>query len=278
MKVLVIDDDKDYSDEMIQLLKYNDLDGISVYSSKEAVEVIRNDDTIKIVICDIKLNEKIDGIELIKILKDIRNDLKIIIITAYSSMDTAIKSIKNGVFDYLKKPIEPEIIYLSLNNVIESIKKDEEIEKYKNQLEISLDEKQKELKKTNTILQTIIDNVPVGIWQCDTDKKLIFFNKKASQIMGKEECLCNMSYNPECEYIFKSFLEENEKNYDLIENIFHNKEEGEFESKTINGKWINIKYKPVYQEDKYIGNIGIILDITSKKIILDKLIDLRGER
>ena len=77
-----------------------------------------------IVITDIRM-PKMDGLELIKELKDRDFDAEFIVISAYSEFEYALKAIKLGVHDYVLKPINDEELMETLSKVIERIKEKE---------------------------------------------------------------------------------------------------------------------------------------------------------
>ncbi|MGA9117588.1 MAG: sigma-54 dependent transcriptional regulator [Bacteroidota bacterium] len=62
-----------------------------------------------IMLVDIKM-PGIDGIELLGRVREINKDIVIIIITAYASVDTAVKALKDGAYDYITKPIDPDYL------------------------------------------------------------------------------------------------------------------------------------------------------------------------
>ncbi|MHB8881474.1 MAG: sigma-54-dependent transcriptional regulator [Thermodesulfovibrionales bacterium] len=60
-----------------------------------------------LVLTDLKMPE-IDGIEILRTIKEKWPAVEVIIITGYQTVDTAVKSIKLGAFDYLEKPFTPD--------------------------------------------------------------------------------------------------------------------------------------------------------------------------
>jgi DNA-binding NtrC family response regulator len=60
-----------------------------------------------------------DGIELMDEIKKLRPDMIIIIMTAYATVDTAVKAMKKGAYDYIVKPFNPEDLSLTIRKIIE---------------------------------------------------------------------------------------------------------------------------------------------------------------
>ncbi len=59
-----------------------------------------------VAVVDIRLKGEKNGIDLIRDLKSVEPDMLIVIITGYGSIDTAVKSMKEGASDYILKPID----------------------------------------------------------------------------------------------------------------------------------------------------------------------------
>jgi DNA-binding NtrC family response regulator len=74
-----------------------------------------------IIILDLKLPDA-DGIELIPKLKEIRESTEIIVITALSTVDNAVKSIRNGAYDFITKPFDIDKINISVTRALEYLK------------------------------------------------------------------------------------------------------------------------------------------------------------
>jgi DNA-binding NtrC family response regulator len=85
--------------------------GHTVFEFSEATAALRafQEEKPELVITDIRMPE-MDGIELLSKLKKINPELLVVIMTAHSSMDTAIQALKLGAYDYLIKPFRTEEI------------------------------------------------------------------------------------------------------------------------------------------------------------------------
>jgi DNA-binding NtrC family response regulator len=71
-----------------------------------------------LVITEITLPD-MNGLKMLNKLKDIDKLLSSIIMTAYSSLDTAIETIKVGVYDYIVKPVKLEVLGTNIQRVLE---------------------------------------------------------------------------------------------------------------------------------------------------------------
>jgi DNA-binding NtrC family response regulator len=85
---------------------------------------------IDVVITDIKM-PGMTGIELISKIKDIDSSIKVILITAFATIETAIEALKMGAVDYIKKPFNLEDVLISVGKVAKSVEKSDTLEAFK---------------------------------------------------------------------------------------------------------------------------------------------------
>lgn len=117
--ILIVDDEEGLR---YGLEKLFEREGYRVFSSGEYKDAITitNKNKIDVVLLDIRLSGKDDGIELLKELKKAEPDIIILIITGYGSIDSSVKAMKEGASDYILKPIDN-------NKLIEAVGKKIEI-------------------------------------------------------------------------------------------------------------------------------------------------------
>ena len=105
--VLLVDDEVPFVETMTKRLSKRDLSIITAFSGEEALEMLSKNRNTDIVILDVKM-PGMDGIET---LKKIRNQfplMEVIMLTGHATVESAIKGMKLGAFDYLMKPCEIE--------------------------------------------------------------------------------------------------------------------------------------------------------------------------
>jgi two-component system response regulator HydG len=103
--VLVVDDERDHADGIAEALQKCCAKAIAVYTGTDALEILRSE-TINVVVTDLKLDGDIDGLEILRQAKKYNPDTKVILITAYATIDTCKEAIRCGAYDYLVKPID----------------------------------------------------------------------------------------------------------------------------------------------------------------------------
>ncbi len=123
-RILLIEDD----DLMLNMLEDNL--GRSGYSTSSAVDGLEGIEKFKkndfeLVILDLKL-PKLDGISVLKRIKETSPDAVCVIMTGYGTVETAVQAMKIGAFDYLTKPFLAEEMILVVKNGLEllSLKKE----------------------------------------------------------------------------------------------------------------------------------------------------------
>jgi two-component system response regulator HydG len=115
--ILIIDDDVTFGLMLKTLLEKNNYQVTSVFSPIEAKKIIK-DNPFDIILTDMRMPE-ISGLELIGPIKKQLPDSQIILMTSYADVTTAIKSIKQGAFDYISKPVNPDEL---LNLIKEAVR------------------------------------------------------------------------------------------------------------------------------------------------------------
>jgi DNA-binding NtrC family response regulator len=115
--ILIVDDEPSVRDSLYQWFKD---DGYRVDTAAEAVSALKKlqENPWDIILLDIKM-PGMDGIELQNRIKQIDKNIVTIIITAYASVDTAIQALKDGAFDYVTKPIDPDDLSKLIRNAID---------------------------------------------------------------------------------------------------------------------------------------------------------------
>ena len=119
-KVLIIDDEKDICFLISEILKDENYNTSIAINSDEAISKF-NEIKPDLVILDVWLsNSKLDGIEILKEFKSINSNIPIIIISGHGTVDLAVKSIKNGAYDFLEKPFNSDKLIILTKRAIES--------------------------------------------------------------------------------------------------------------------------------------------------------------
>ena len=106
--ILVVDDELIVRES---LSKWFREDGYRVESAENAATALKKLQAgpWNLMLVDIKM-PGMDGIELLQRVKEMTKDVAVIVITAFATVDTAVKALKEGAFDYVTKPIDPDYL------------------------------------------------------------------------------------------------------------------------------------------------------------------------
>jgi len=107
-KILVIDDDTAFCVMLKTFLQKKGFEVTNAFKGQEAEELITKQD-FDVVLTDIRLPDS-DGLKILKLVKEVSLDTQVILMTGYTDIKTAVDAIKNGAFDYVGKPINPDEI------------------------------------------------------------------------------------------------------------------------------------------------------------------------
>jgi len=102
--VIVIDDEKVVCDMTKLVLSIEGYEVETFTDSKKALERIKEKE-FDLVITDLKM-EDVDGMDILKTVNKLYPNTKVIMITAYATLDTAIEALRKRVFDFFPKPIK----------------------------------------------------------------------------------------------------------------------------------------------------------------------------
>lgn len=104
VKILIIDDDRDICEYMTTMLETTGYEVSTLSDPTKAVDTIRAE-TFHLLIIDLMM-PRMDGIELIQLIRKVDSDIAIVVFTGYPSVETAVDALKLNVSDYVKKPFE----------------------------------------------------------------------------------------------------------------------------------------------------------------------------
>lgn len=116
-KILIVDDEMVMRDSLTAWLEEDNFEPLSSESGMQALELLEKDKP-DVILVDIKM-PGMDGITLLKKIKEKYEDIPVIMITAYATVDNAVESMKQGAYDYIMKPFPPEKISYLLRRIVD---------------------------------------------------------------------------------------------------------------------------------------------------------------
>ncbi|MDA3788435.1 MAG: sigma-54 dependent transcriptional regulator [Desulfobacula sp.] len=117
--ILVVDDDNDFLNGIIRLLKnkFTKIDIIGELSGERAVKVLEKN-KIGVMLSDLRM-PGISGHELLLKGIELNPHLCVIMITGHATIETAVKALKMGAWDFITKPVERDALYHTVEKAIE---------------------------------------------------------------------------------------------------------------------------------------------------------------
>lgn len=124
VKVLIVDDEIKMCNILKKVLINEGYQADFTNNPIEAISMLEKTN-YQIVLCDLKMPE-MSGIEVLEAAKKIQPDIDFIIMTAYSTVQSAVESMKKGAFDYLIKPFSMDELKMLIKRLIETVELKEE--------------------------------------------------------------------------------------------------------------------------------------------------------
>ena len=115
-KILVVDDEDIVRTSCSRTLSP---EGYDVRLAKNGAEGLKmaSEERFDLVLTDLKMPD-MDGIEVLRIIKEQWPETAVIIVTGYQTVDTAVKAIKLGAYDYIEKPFTPDALVTAVREAL----------------------------------------------------------------------------------------------------------------------------------------------------------------
>ena len=137
LSILIVDDEKNITELMRDILEDEGYSIDIAYSMKEAKEKIKEKD-YDIVFLDVWLPDG-EGIDLISFIKEQTPYAKTVMISGHANIPIAVKALKEGAFDFLEKPISTESILAVIEKAEKELKKELELQFLKEKVEKNIE-------------------------------------------------------------------------------------------------------------------------------------------
>ncbi|MCU0371826.1 MAG: sigma-54 dependent transcriptional regulator [Ignavibacteria bacterium] len=117
-RILIVDDEKIVRESLTHWFEEEGYIIESAENGNEALKIFE-EDKFDLALVDMKM-PGMTGLELLKKIKEIDEDCFVILITAFASVPTAIQALKDGAYDYVTKPVDPDELEHLVKNALES--------------------------------------------------------------------------------------------------------------------------------------------------------------
>ncbi|MRR08151.1 MAG: sigma-54-dependent Fis family transcriptional regulator, partial [Deltaproteobacteria bacterium] len=132
-KILVVDDDRNLLELLGMVLRASEYEVTTAKDGEASLEAVKNT-VFDMAVLDLKLPHT-DGITLMRDIHQINPGMPVIILTAHSSVTSAVDAIRMGAFNYLEKPFDPDALVIQIERALENRKLHSEIKRLEGVLE-----------------------------------------------------------------------------------------------------------------------------------------------
>ena len=272
MKLLLIDDEEPARKIVGMSLRSDGYEVLTAEDGKNGLEVFEKE-APPIVLTDIKM-PGMDGIEVLRKIKEISPETEVIVVTGHGDMDVAIQSLQLKASDFITKPIVDEALAVALKRAEERLRLRRMLKEYTDDLEDKVRQATKEIRQRHEFENNLIQHSIDGIIGTDKQGKIMIFNQGAERIFGysKDEVIGKMDirnlYPPEtAEEIIKCLNSKECERQDM-----HAWRETFVLGK--DGYKIPAKFSGtvLHQNGEIIGSVGFIHDLREIKQLQHELI------
>ncbi|RJR14500.1 MAG: sigma-54-dependent Fis family transcriptional regulator [Nitrospiraceae bacterium] len=118
--IMIVDDEKSIRDNLAKYLSA-EYTAYTAANGNDAVKTLSENSDIEVVLSDMKM-PGMDGLELLEKLREDNKEVIVILITGFSTIESAVDAMRRGAYDYLTKPIDLNKLEITIKNAIENKK------------------------------------------------------------------------------------------------------------------------------------------------------------
>lgn len=130
--VLVVDDDPDAAEMLAESLRVRSFRATPETNPSEAISDAMSEE-IDVVLTDLQMRS-LDGLALCERIVGARPDLPVVVVTGHASVDAAIGALRAGAFDFIVKPVDPEILALTVERAVTHHRLKSEVHRLRNEV------------------------------------------------------------------------------------------------------------------------------------------------
>ncbi|HEX4824109.1 MAG TPA: sigma-54 dependent transcriptional regulator [Candidatus Polarisedimenticolaceae bacterium] len=117
VRILVVDDEEIVRESLTSWLRKDGYTVAAAADGPTALAMLRGEDSWSVILLDLKMTP-MDGLQVLEEARTIRPAAAAVIMTAYATVDTAVRAMKLGAYDYLMKPFDPEELSLMVEKIV----------------------------------------------------------------------------------------------------------------------------------------------------------------
>jgi two-component system NtrC family sensor kinase len=182
LKILLIDDEEPIRKILGLYLRSKDYEVITAADGKEGIELFQKEKP-PVVLTDIKM-PGMNGIEVLKRVKDINSETEVIVITGHADMDLAIQALQLDASDFITKPVDNRALSVALKRAKERLEIRRKLKEYTDNLQLMVKDATEELRKAHDFQTNLIQNSIDGIVASEKGGTIVVFNQGMEDLVG----------------------------------------------------------------------------------------------
>ncbi len=186
-KLLFIDDEESVRKVFSISLRKEGYEVLTAENGEKGLEVFMRE-TPPLALVDVRM-PGMDGIEVLKRIKEINPETEVIIITGYGNMDSAIQALKLDASDFLTKPIKDEVLLIALKRAEEKLALKRKIGEYNHYLEDLVRERTRVLQRAYEQIKIFYEISRYVSENTSLKETIDFALKKIKEVVGYDYAL-----------------------------------------------------------------------------------------
>lgn len=179
--VLLVDDERRFRETSQRFLKGRGFDVIQAENGQVALERLKNN-AVDLILLDLKM-PVMGGEEFLETAQPLYPEVPVIVITGHGTLDTAVKCMRKGAYDFITKPFELEQLVLTLDRALEKRNLERRARQYQQEIVRNLLDLNTEKKRLETIFSCIAD----GIMVTNRNFEIVLHNPALSHLLDLAE-------------------------------------------------------------------------------------------
>ncbi len=123
--IMLVDDEAPFVETMAKRLAKRNIETITAFSGEEGLEKLKTNQNLDVIVLDVKMPGK-DGLETLKEIKTVSPLIEVIMLTGHATVESGIRGMKLGAYDFLMKPCEIEELVSKVEDATKKKREHEE--------------------------------------------------------------------------------------------------------------------------------------------------------
>lgn len=182
-KILVVDDEPDLESLVVQKFRHHlrkgDLSFIFARNGEEALQIIKDTPDLSIVLSDINM-PVMDGITLLKKIKDMDPETRVVIVSAYDDMSNIRAAMNSGAFDFVTKPIDFIDFENTINKTLAEVRRQKALHRERDEAESA----RLRAEEQHSFLSSLLDTIPNPVFYRDVGGCFLGCNRAFTGVLN----------------------------------------------------------------------------------------------